>query len=177
MYIKYCSICLEKINKCERNITLTECNHTFHKKCLKQWLNKNNTCPNCRIPLSLPKKCDNLNQKCNTFIDFNNRSYNYCCNNIKNFVSCNHLFSVIYFIILLISSIFILFALIVFLPLICGIIIILLINIFVDINIKNTNLYIIYLIGFTYILITSSSCYCYCYKYTHINRRQIHVSI
>ena len=111
MYIKYCSICLEKINKCERHITLTECNHTFHKKCLKQWLNKNNTCPNCRIPVSLPKKCDNLNKKCNTLIYFNNRSYNYCCNNIKNFVSCNHLFSVIYFIILLISSIFILFAL------------------------------------------------------------------
>ena len=40
-----CSICLETLNdKCTLN-----CNHSFCKKCVDEWLQKNNkTCPNCR---------------------------------------------------------------------------------------------------------------------------------
>jgi hypothetical protein len=40
-----CSICLEK---CSTETLFTDCNHTFHKKCLTQWLKIKNTCPNCR---------------------------------------------------------------------------------------------------------------------------------
>lgn len=58
-----CSICLnstEKMSKWTRlskglstveiepeNITLP-CHHTFHTPCIMKWLQKNNTCPNCR---------------------------------------------------------------------------------------------------------------------------------
>ena len=40
-----CVICLEDING--NNKTL-QCGHTFHKKCIKKWFKKNNTCPTCR---------------------------------------------------------------------------------------------------------------------------------
>ena len=53
MYIKYCSICIEKINKCGKNITLNDCNHIFHKKCLEKWVIQNNSCPNCRTEVNL----------------------------------------------------------------------------------------------------------------------------
>ena len=42
-----CSICLEKYKKKDQIIDL-ECNHVFHKECIKLWLNKNNSCPQCR---------------------------------------------------------------------------------------------------------------------------------
>ena len=42
-----CSICLEKYNLKEKIVQL-ECNHAFHKKCIETWLNKNNSCPQCR---------------------------------------------------------------------------------------------------------------------------------
>jgi len=43
-----CSICLEKIHS---NPNITICNHKFHRNCLNQWLNHNNTCPMCRTTL------------------------------------------------------------------------------------------------------------------------------
>ena len=42
-----CSICLEKYIKKDKIIRL-ECNHVFHKSCIILWLNKNNSCPQCR---------------------------------------------------------------------------------------------------------------------------------
>jgi|TARA_Y100000389_G_scaffold202413_1_gene247610 hypothetical protein len=42
-----CTICLDeyKINQCKR---ILSCNHTFHKKCIDKWFNKNSECPVCR---------------------------------------------------------------------------------------------------------------------------------
>ena len=42
-----CSICLEKLkdDKC----VILNCEHIYHKDCIKKWLKKNETCPNCRI--------------------------------------------------------------------------------------------------------------------------------
>ena len=41
-----CPICFESVN--EFNITTTNCNHSFHKKCLDIWLEENFDCPMCR---------------------------------------------------------------------------------------------------------------------------------
>ena len=50
-----CTICFENILEDADAIELTRkcchCGHAFHKKCLDQWLEKNDTCPSCR------KKC------------------------------------------------------------------------------------------------------------------------
>ena len=42
-----CSICLEDLNgeKC----VILSCEHIYHKDCIKKWLKKNDSCPNCRI--------------------------------------------------------------------------------------------------------------------------------
>lgn len=42
-----CSICLDKYEINDKIISLN-CNHKFHKNCLKLWISKNNTCPQCR---------------------------------------------------------------------------------------------------------------------------------
>lgn len=43
-----CSICLEQID--EKDKIKTDCNHYFHKKCLRTWSDKSMgvSCPNCR---------------------------------------------------------------------------------------------------------------------------------
>ncbi len=42
-----CSICLEEITKSDLSKT-TDCNHTYHTKCIDLWLIKDNSCPLCR---------------------------------------------------------------------------------------------------------------------------------
>tara|TARA_B100000035_G_C20995374_1_gene552210 strand:- start:804 stop:1184 length:381 start_codon:yes stop_codon:yes gene_type:complete len=45
---KECSICLESFNLNDKIFNLN-CGHIFHKKCLKEWINKDkNECPLCR---------------------------------------------------------------------------------------------------------------------------------
>lgn len=43
-----CPICLSKIGDSEA--FTTECNHTFHKKCIDLWKKKATNCPMCRAP-------------------------------------------------------------------------------------------------------------------------------
>lgn len=45
----YCTICLDK-NK-EKIIKFDICKHKFHKICIEEWIQNNNTCPLCRIKL------------------------------------------------------------------------------------------------------------------------------
>ena len=45
-----CSICIEPFTSTQTNIVL-QCNHKFHSRCIKEWLEKELTCPNCRQPL------------------------------------------------------------------------------------------------------------------------------
>ena len=40
-----CPICLEVLGT--KYIQL-ECNHYFHKKCIKKWFKKDRSCPQCR---------------------------------------------------------------------------------------------------------------------------------
>jgi len=42
-----CSICLECINNSD-NIYKLNCDHCFHRNCIKKWLNKKSSCPLCR---------------------------------------------------------------------------------------------------------------------------------
>ena len=47
-----CSICLEDI-KVSVSCTKTDCDHSFHTSCLKDWLKlPKYSCPNCRVELS-----------------------------------------------------------------------------------------------------------------------------
>lgn len=49
-----CPICYEKLNDDEFNdkVYLTKCHHMYHKNCIIQWINSNNTlsfnCPLCQ---------------------------------------------------------------------------------------------------------------------------------
>jgi len=45
-----CSICIEPFNSPQATVVLRY-NHKFHNKCIKEWLEKELTCPNCRAPL------------------------------------------------------------------------------------------------------------------------------
>ena len=44
----FCIICQEDINFCHEEISVLNCGHLFHKKCLQQWLDTNSTCPECK---------------------------------------------------------------------------------------------------------------------------------
>ena len=47
-----CSICLDTIEIDEKEIIKTDCNHYFHKECLKEWFSKSLSCPLCRKDLT-----------------------------------------------------------------------------------------------------------------------------
>ena len=61
-YIKIdnCSICLDK-QKYNCSI-ITNCNHIFHKECLKNWIELNDSCPLCRKTNPMQKKKSNRNK-------------------------------------------------------------------------------------------------------------------
>ena len=46
---KECAICLKKIALNKNHKVLDKCNHSFHIKCINEWLENNNNCPICRI--------------------------------------------------------------------------------------------------------------------------------
>lgn len=45
-----CTICLEEFNNDEEIVKL-KCNHLFHLKCIDDWIEKNQSCPLCRLNL------------------------------------------------------------------------------------------------------------------------------
>jgi hypothetical protein len=47
---KLCSICIEDIVVGDE-YTKLECSHSYHRNCLKQWIEVKSTCPLCRIAL------------------------------------------------------------------------------------------------------------------------------
>ena len=46
--IVFCFISQEDINFCHEEISVLNCGHLLHKKCLQQWLDTNSTCPECK---------------------------------------------------------------------------------------------------------------------------------
>lgn len=49
-----CSICLDKLT--EINCSVLPCGHKYHFDCIYSWLEKDNSCPNCRIKLKFVKR-------------------------------------------------------------------------------------------------------------------------
>ncbi|KAM0924371.1 hypothetical protein ACQ4PT_004985 [Festuca glaucescens] len=49
-----CSICLGEYNEKEILRIMPTCRHNFHLSCIDTWLQKQTTCPICRISLELP---------------------------------------------------------------------------------------------------------------------------
>jgi len=43
-----CSICLDDYSDTHVNIVQLDCGHIYHKKCIREWLDNNDTCPECR---------------------------------------------------------------------------------------------------------------------------------
>ncbi|XP_069560032.1 leukemia NUP98 fusion partner 1 [Brachyistius frenatus] len=52
---KLCLICHEDMRKNGGRVQELHCTHRFHKECMEQWLWKKQTCPTCRVHVSMPK--------------------------------------------------------------------------------------------------------------------------
>lgn len=52
IYDTSCTICLDGIDNGELLRRIKLCKHTFHAKCLTDWINVDETCPNCKENLS-----------------------------------------------------------------------------------------------------------------------------
>jgi hypothetical protein len=48
-----CAVCLSDCTEGQNVISL-RCNHSFHVNCITSWLQRRNTCPICRLPISDP---------------------------------------------------------------------------------------------------------------------------
>ncbi|KAK7508519.1 hypothetical protein BaRGS_00000085 [Batillaria attramentaria] len=46
-YTRMCPVCLDEFHNAEK-VALCPCRHSFHVKCLQQWLDQHNTCPMCK---------------------------------------------------------------------------------------------------------------------------------
>ena len=44
---KSCTICMSAY-EIEEEFMILPCLHRFHSECIKEWLNRKNTCPNCK---------------------------------------------------------------------------------------------------------------------------------
>jgi hypothetical protein len=56
-----CNICMEEYKYKQYKRILPICNHTFHKKCIDNWLKKNSSCPVCRKDfLNISENLNNL---------------------------------------------------------------------------------------------------------------------
>ena len=48
-----CIICFDDVSSEKRTLT---CNHSYHKKCINEWIKTKNSCPICRCVIPLNKK-------------------------------------------------------------------------------------------------------------------------
>lgn len=62
-FVENCVICFEDFTD-EVMLSMTECNHIFHKECLKEWVKvrlrepapQRPECPNCRTTIHMEKR-------------------------------------------------------------------------------------------------------------------------
>lgn len=55
-----CTICLDLLANNTRVKKIPLCSHSFHSKCLKDWMAVNECCPNCKVNLALADLLSNL---------------------------------------------------------------------------------------------------------------------
>ncbi len=55
-----CSICLDHYSRRE-GVRKSNCNHTFHKKCIDKWYKQNDSCPICRQDLFEKSTSEDIN--------------------------------------------------------------------------------------------------------------------
>ena len=60
-----CSICLGEISLFNSKISVLNCGHFFHAKCLNDWLNVELNCPECRAPATRGGFATNIYPKLN----------------------------------------------------------------------------------------------------------------
>ena len=58
--IVFCLICQEDIHFCHEEISVVNCGHLFHKKCLQKWLDTNSTCPECKSAVTINDFVQNI---------------------------------------------------------------------------------------------------------------------
>jgi len=49
--VERCGICLSQFREGDMAVLTSNCQHSFHEKCLGRWLARAKTCPMCRVPL------------------------------------------------------------------------------------------------------------------------------
>lgn len=59
-----CPICHENM----RNTSILSCNHRYHTTCIERWRDVNNTCPECREPITNSEKITNMQILCIIYI-------------------------------------------------------------------------------------------------------------
>ena len=64
-----CSICHEDIIFSDDETSVLNCGHLFHQRCLRQWLNTNSTCPECRISVAANNFVQKLYPSINKDVD------------------------------------------------------------------------------------------------------------
>jgi hypothetical protein len=78
--IDECSICFDEITR-NQSKTLT-CKHTYHKKCINLWLEKNIKCPLCRAPV----QNSNRQNKIHKFISWMLALFFFIYNTVLTFI-------------------------------------------------------------------------------------------
>ena len=66
----FCLICQQDINFCHEEISVLNCGHLFHKKCLQQWLETNSTCPECKSAVTTNDFVQNIYHSKRENLDF-----------------------------------------------------------------------------------------------------------
>ena len=75
--VKTCTICMESLSS--NLFVRTPCGHLFHRECLRTWMTRSPTCPQCREPLII-----GVNQMGNEFFGNDTDGYRLCKNIVNN---------------------------------------------------------------------------------------------
>nr|XP_050868070.1 uncharacterized protein LOC127072056 isoform X2 [Vespula vulgaris] len=55
-----CIICMDNLQLTHKQIYSLECQHKFHKKCIKEWFQQDESCPTCRIHCKIDEEYPSL---------------------------------------------------------------------------------------------------------------------
>ena len=64
-----CSICHEDIDFIDEEVSVLNCGHLFHQRCLKRWFENKSTCPECRKSVAANNFVQKLYPFINKYVD------------------------------------------------------------------------------------------------------------